>query len=85
LVVVETPDTVLVADRSRSQDVKHIVNALQQQKREEHTLHRKVHALGAGTIASTKVPASRSSASRSSPVLASVYKSITTGPSTGSS
>ncbi len=43
LVVVETPDAVLVASRSRSQDVKHIVNALQQQKREEHTLHRKVH------------------------------------------
>jgi len=43
LVVVETPDAVLVADRSRSQDVKHIVNVLQQQKREEHTLHRKVH------------------------------------------
>jgi mannose-1-phosphate guanylyltransferase/mannose-6-phosphate isomerase len=43
LVVVETPDAVLVADRSRSQDVKHIVSALQQQKREEHTLHRKVH------------------------------------------
>jgi mannose-1-phosphate guanylyltransferase/mannose-6-phosphate isomerase len=43
LVVVETSDAVLVADRSRSQDVKHIVNALQHQKREEHTLHRKVH------------------------------------------
>ncbi len=43
LVVVETSDAVLVADRSRSQDVKHIVNALQQQKREEHALHRKVH------------------------------------------
>ena len=43
LVVVETPDAVLVADRSRSQDVKHIVNVLQQKKREEHTLHRKVH------------------------------------------
>jgi mannose-1-phosphate guanylyltransferase/mannose-6-phosphate isomerase len=43
LVVVETPDAVLVVDRSRSQDVKHIVNALQQQKRDEHTLHRKVH------------------------------------------
>mgnify|MGYP000387844375 FL=1 len=43
LVVVETPDAVLVSDRSRSQDVKYIVNALQQQKREEHTLHRKVH------------------------------------------
>ncbi len=43
LVVVETPDAVLVADLSRSQDVKQIVNSLQHQKREEHTLHRKVH------------------------------------------
>jgi len=43
LVVVETPDAMLVADRSRSQDVKHIVNALQQQLRDEHILHRKVH------------------------------------------
>jgi mannose-1-phosphate guanylyltransferase/mannose-6-phosphate isomerase len=43
LVVIETPDAVLVANKSRSQDVKHIVNSLTQQKREEHTLHRKVH------------------------------------------
>ena len=43
LIVVETPDAVLVADKSRSQDVKHIVNQLQATKREEHTLHRKVH------------------------------------------
>ncbi len=43
LVVVETPDAVLVVDRSRSQDVKNIVNTLQQQGREEHSRHRKVH------------------------------------------
>jgi mannose-1-phosphate guanylyltransferase/mannose-6-phosphate isomerase len=43
LVVVETADAVLVASKSRSQDVKHIVNQLTAQKREEHTLHRKVH------------------------------------------
>lgn len=43
IVVVETPDAVLVADKSRSQEVKNIVNTLEQQKREEHTLHRKVH------------------------------------------
>ncbi len=43
LVVVETPDAVLVADKSRSQDVKHIVSQLQITKREEHALHRKVH------------------------------------------
>ena len=43
LIVVETPDAVLVADKTRSQDVKHIVTELQTTKREEHTLHRKVH------------------------------------------
>lgn len=43
LVVIETPDAVLVADKSRSQDVKHIVDALGMEKREERTLHRKVH------------------------------------------
>jgi mannose-1-phosphate guanylyltransferase/mannose-6-phosphate isomerase len=43
LVVVETADAVLVTSKSRSQDVKHIVNQLSAQKREEQTLHRKVH------------------------------------------
>jgi len=43
VVVVETPDAVLVADRSRSQDVKLIVNQLNAEKRGEQTLHRKVH------------------------------------------
>ncbi len=43
LVVIETPDAVLIAEKSRSQDVKHIVDCLVEQKRGEHTLHRKVH------------------------------------------
>lgn len=43
VIVVETPDAVLVADRARSQDVKHIVAQLQVARREEHILHRKVH------------------------------------------
>jgi mannose-1-phosphate guanylyltransferase / mannose-6-phosphate isomerase len=43
LVVIETADAVLVVDKSRCQDVKVIVNALAEQNREEHTLHRKVH------------------------------------------
>ncbi len=43
LVVVETADAVLVADRSQSQNVKKLVSALEQQKREEQILHRKVH------------------------------------------
>jgi mannose-1-phosphate guanylyltransferase/mannose-6-phosphate isomerase len=43
LVVVETPDAVLVANKHRSQDVKHIVRQLTNQNREEDTSHRKVH------------------------------------------
>lgn len=43
LVVVETADAVLVADKARSQDVKDIVNQLNSTKREEPTFHRKVH------------------------------------------
>jgi mannose-1-phosphate guanylyltransferase/mannose-6-phosphate isomerase len=43
VVVVETADAVMVADRARSQDVKKIVNALNASQRNEHTLHRKVH------------------------------------------
>jgi mannose-1-phosphate guanylyltransferase/mannose-6-phosphate isomerase len=43
LVVVETSDAVLVAEKARSQDVKNIVSAIQKSGREEHTLHRKVN------------------------------------------
>jgi mannose-1-phosphate guanylyltransferase/mannose-6-phosphate isomerase len=42
LIIIETADAVLVADRKNSQDVKHIVNQLESQKREEKNLHRKV-------------------------------------------
>lgn len=42
LIIVETADAVLVADRKNSQDVKHIVSKLEAQKREEKNLHRKV-------------------------------------------
>ncbi len=43
IIVIETSDAVLVADKARSQDVKHIVGLLQTSKREEHSSHRKVH------------------------------------------
>ncbi|WP_043457948.1 mannose-1-phosphate guanylyltransferase/mannose-6-phosphate isomerase [Azohydromonas australica] len=43
VVVVETPDAVLVSRRDRSQDVKKIVGRLDGQQRDEHTAHRKVH------------------------------------------
>jgi mannose-1-phosphate guanylyltransferase/mannose-6-phosphate isomerase len=42
LIIVETADAVLVADRKHSQDVKNIVTQLESQKREEKNLHRKV-------------------------------------------
>jgi len=43
VVVVETPDAVLVADRNSSQDVKKIVSTLQGLGRTEGTIHRRVH------------------------------------------
>ncbi len=43
LVVIETADAVLIADKSRSQNVKNIVAQLQKAGRSEQTLHRKVH------------------------------------------
>jgi len=43
LVIVETADAVLVADRKHSQGVKSIVEHLGREQRGEHVLHRKVH------------------------------------------
>ncbi len=43
LIVVETADAVLVADRAQSQNVKKLVQQLEARKREELNLHRKVH------------------------------------------
>ena len=43
LIIVETPDAVLVAERSQSQNVKKLVQLLETNQREEKGLHRKVH------------------------------------------
>ena len=43
LVIVETADAVLVADRNNSQEVKAIVSRLEEEGREEKNLHRKVN------------------------------------------
>jgi mannose-1-phosphate guanylyltransferase/mannose-6-phosphate isomerase len=43
LIVVETADAVLVADRGQSQNVKKLVQQLEDQKRHELALHRKVN------------------------------------------
>jgi len=43
IIVVETADAVLVADKSKCQDVKAIVNKLKELGREEHRFHRRVY------------------------------------------
>lgn len=43
LVVIETPDAVLVAGKTKGNDVKQIVSQLQKAQRVEQALHRKVH------------------------------------------
>jgi mannose-1-phosphate guanylyltransferase/mannose-6-phosphate isomerase len=43
MVVVETPDTVFVADMEKSQDVKSIVEKLKKDRRTEYRTHRTVH------------------------------------------
>jgi mannose-1-phosphate guanylyltransferase / mannose-6-phosphate isomerase len=43
VVVVETPDAVLVLNRNRAQDVKAMVSTLEAKQRSEKNLHRKVH------------------------------------------
>lgn len=43
IVAVETKDAVLIADKNKSQDVKKIIDYLQQNNREETSYHREVH------------------------------------------
>ncbi len=43
LVIIDTPDAVLVADRNRAQDVKHIYARLKKEGHEAHRLHNTVH------------------------------------------
>ncbi len=43
VVVIETPDAVLVARKDRAQDIKHIVQRLKQEERQEHRTHRKLY------------------------------------------
>ena len=43
LIIIDTPDALLVADKSRAQDVKHIYAELKARGHEAHKLHRTVH------------------------------------------
>lgn len=43
LLIIDTPDALLVVDRSHDQDVKHLYSALKTQDHDVHKLHRTVH------------------------------------------
>lgn len=43
LIVVDTPDAILIADKDHAQDVKHIVSQLKKSGHDAHLLHRMVH------------------------------------------
>ena len=43
LIIIDTPDALLVADKSRVQDVKHIYKELKSQRHDTYKLHRTVH------------------------------------------
>lgn len=43
LIIIDTPDAILVADRSRSQDVKHLYASLKANGHDTHKLHRTVY------------------------------------------
>lgn len=43
LIIVDTPDALLVADKARAQDVKHLYSQLKASGHEAHKLHRTVH------------------------------------------
>lgn len=43
LIVIDTPDAILIADRNRTQDVKHLYATLKAKGHEAHKLHRTVH------------------------------------------
>jgi mannose-1-phosphate guanylyltransferase/mannose-6-phosphate isomerase len=43
MIIVETGDAILVAEKGRSQDVKEIVNKLKAEGRDEHLFHRRVY------------------------------------------
>lgn len=43
LIVIDTPDALLIANRERAQDVKHVFAKLKAQGHEAHRLHRTVH------------------------------------------
>ena len=85
LVIVDTPDALLVADRSRAQDVSSIVARLKRAKRKEHERHlRSYRPWGFFETLEPRRRASRSSCCTSSPAASSPCRCTIIAPSTGS-
>ena len=84
IVVIETADAVLVAHKSRSQDVKRLVEAFKVQHRSELNHHREVQRPWGSYDSVGQARATRSSGSRSNPAPGSRRRCTITAPSTGS-
>ena len=84
LIVVDTPDAVLVAHKDHAQDVKHIVSQLKKSGHDAHLMHRTVHRPWVPTPPWKRVSASRSSVSSSSRVPPCRYRCTIIVASTGS-
>ena len=83
VVVVSTPDAVLVDSRERSDAVKELVAVLKAKGRPEADEHLRCIGPGAGTSASTSGPAFQVKRIRSSPAIACRCRSTSIAPSTG--
>ena len=59
LIIIHTPDALLVADRAKAQDVTSIVARLKQSNRKEHELHVRCTGLGGSSKRSASARAFR--------------------------
>jgi mannose-1-phosphate guanylyltransferase/mannose-6-phosphate isomerase len=85
IVVVETPDAILVADKSQIQHVKELVAKLKLDHRNESSAHRKVYRPWGCYDSIDSGPRFQVKRIVSTPAQRSVYRCTTTTPNTGSS
>ena len=83
LIIVDTPDALLVVDKSRAQDVNHLYAALKADGHNAHKHHLTVHRPWGTYTCFKNTPASRSSALKSTQAAACHCKCTTTAASTG--
>ena len=83
LIVVETKDAILVADKDQVQDVKSVVNELKNAGRSEHKMHREVYRLGVNMTRLIPVRAIMSNVLPLNRVRNCPFKNITIGLNIG--